>query len=323
MQIELGLEFLKSNTSIVHSNPHPEGNNVNMWIGFKHVMYLAEQAIHQHFKNAGLSFTQMFEELGLVMELVHNSGRFLHALKMDDEAEIVVAPAVRQLDGCLSFTIKMFVSRDGKKIKNYTGKVRVVLKRDNSLKDSLQTERDISPLAPYITDIAGLPGEEKMEPIAVPEGANVEELLPVADKDADRLVWKFYVPYFYSHGNQRLKMSGYERLMEEAADRYVAQRGISVANMLKDRNWIPVVPTADINILDEVFMGEDLYIVYQCENVVKDFTYACGMDCYVVRQDKLIHVSTGSITHGYAEIYNRVDWALVSLDEQLLTAVRG
>lgn len=135
--------------------------------------------------------------------------------------------------------------------------------------------------------------------------------------------WKWRIPYPYCHFSERLQMSGYLRQMEEVVDLFLADRGISVRTLLDERRWIPACPHSRIQILDEALMEEDLYTVYTVENVFKDFTYTSRMDCYVVRDGKLVLTATGRVTHGYAEIENRRDWKLVAFDERVSKALRG
>ena len=93
--------------------------------------------------------------------------------------------------------------------------------------------------------------------------------------------------------------------------------------MLESRRWIPVVPTARLEILAEALMEETIYTVYTVESIYKDVTYTSRMDCYVPRNGALLHTATGQITHGYAEILNRRDWALVNFDQYTLAALGG
>ncbi len=129
-------------------------------------------------------------------------------------------------------------------------------------------------------------------------------------------MWKWRIPYFYCHFTERLQHSGYLRLMEEVVDRFLASRGISIQTMLETRRWIPVVPNARLEILSEALMEETIYTVYTVKHIFKDVTYTSRMDCYVPRNNMLVHTATGQITHGYAEILNRRDWALINFDER-------
>jgi len=111
--------------------------------------------------------------------------------------------------------------------------------------------------------------------------------------------------------------------MEEAKDRLVADRGVSIKTLLDERNWIPVVPHSRITVLDEARMEEDLYVVLTVESVFKGFTYDSRMDTYVVRDGRLVQTATGRITHGYAVIENRRDWSLVAFDDRMNAALEG
>jgi acyl-CoA thioesterase FadM len=118
-------------------------------------------------------------------------------------------------------------------------------------------------------------------------------------------------------------MSGYLRLLEEIQDLFLAGRGISIRTMLQRRRWIPVVPTAEVEILQEAYMEEPLYVVYTVEGVTRGMTYDCRMDCYVARGGSLFPTAVGRITHGYAVIEDRASWRLVPLDPATLRAIQG
>lgn len=151
-----------------------------------------------------------------------------------------------------------------------------------------------------------------------------------ADPVLDRLTagrnaygWRAPVRYSYCHFTEWLQLSGYLRLLEEAVDRFLADRGISIATLLAGRRWIPVVPRSRVEILAEARMEEELYTVYTVEEVFKDATYTSRLDCYVRRDGALVPTATGSITHGYAVIESRRDWRLVAFDDHVLRALAG
>ncbi|RAM48964.1 MAG: hypothetical protein C6Y22_24925 [Hapalosiphonaceae cyanobacterium JJU2] len=143
----------------------------------------------------------------------------------------------------------------------------------------------------------------------------------VVPKETNAFIWKWHIPYFYCHFTECIQHSGYLRLMEEVVDLFLANRGISIRTMLNTRQWIPVVPSANVEILQEALMEETIYTVYTVENIFKKTTYTSRMDCYVEREGVLIHTATGSITHGYAKIHNLRDWTLVEFDEETLSAL--
>jgi acyl-CoA thioesterase FadM len=158
---------------------------------------------------------------------------------------------------------------------------------------------------------------------ALAAGAGEDAVLAALTAGRNAYAWRWTIPYTYCHYNERLQMSGFLRLMEEAKDRFVRDRGISIKTLLDDRKWIPVVPRASLRIVDEALMEEDLYTVFTVAEVFKDFTYTARLDCYAARDGRLRPVAAGSIVHGYAVIDNRRDWRLVSFDQRVLDALRG
>ncbi|MGW7409502.1 acyl-CoA thioesterase [Streptomyces sp. NPDC054833] len=315
------LAALTTATTETEVRPRYEGNNINTWIGFKHVNYLVEEAVLAHFRAAELPSRILFEEYGLGLELAELDTRILNAFHLDETATATVRPTG---DGT-ALTFAVTLSKDGKN-KDVTAKVRVALRRERYVDpaDSVPAE-----LAPYT-----------VERIATAEPARDAELVPSADlgltathatdpllkelvEGSNAIAWRWRIAYPYCHNNERLQMSGYLRLMEEAKDRFVAHRGISIKTLLDERKWIPVVPHSKIRFLDEALMEEELHIVFTVEDIFKDLTYTSRMDCYVIRDGKLIPTATGTIVHGYAVFSDRKDWALVPFDEHVLTALRG
>lgn len=303
MKFSTELADLSEKTSEVTQFAHSEGNNVMSWIGFKHIMYLAEQALLTHFRASGLGFRRLFEEHGLLIEVVASQGRILHALKLDEEVQTVVKPGASGENG-LQFDIAMFVERGGKSIKTYSGKIRVILLADRAL-GMPALETDYGALAPYVADRVSFPA------------SNVEG----TDPAAKRLNWTVTIPYFYCHGNERLKMSGYLRYMEEADERFCEQQNIGVNKLLQERRWIPAVPSAKMQMLEAAYMGETLHIEYAVKDVIKSLLYSCTMNAYVDRGGDRIHVAAGEIVHGYAEVLSRKDWAMVNFDQEVMNAL--
>jgi len=93
--------------------------------------------------------------------------------------------------------------------------------------------------------------------------------------------------------------------------------------LLTKKRWIPVVPQASLQILQEAMMEETLYTVFTVEDIFKDTTYRSRMDCYVERHGELVHTATGVITHGYAVVDGRRDWSLVTFDAEVSNALRA
>lgn len=307
MSLNESLEFLRTQSSTHTQYAHPEGNNINMWLGFKHIMYAAEVALLAHLRQAGVGIRTLFEEHGLVAEIVACDGRILHALKLDEllRTEIQPAPARRQAPGCLDFAVTHWVEREGKPLKAYSGHLRLRLRRDASLGFAPQTGH-ASALLPYITDQA-----TDVAPRDMAQRADV----------GPSVSYEMQVPYYYCHGNERMKMSAYLRLMEQADAEFCAARGIPIVRLLDEQRWIPAVPSASVSLLGEVRMNDQLRITYGVVDIVKNFTYKSLFQCHVKRDGEWQPVAIGEIVHAYAEIKSRVDWSMVNFDDRVMAAI--
>lgn len=312
--------------------PRYEGSNICTWIGFKHVNYIVEEAVLAHFRDAGLAARQLYEILGLGLDLVSIDTRIPHALHMDDEVDVEVSPDDTVESGALALDVVLRNGSAGAARTMATSRVSVCLRPDGFLGG----EEEVQPgaLAPYVVRRLGdhrrtrRPGPAVTPgygpPLANGRGTTGRDpVLAQLTDGRNAFGWKWRIPYSYCHFTERLQMSGYLRQMEEVVDLFLASRGISIRALLQDRHWIPVVPHSRIEIVDEALMEEDLYTVYSVEDIYKDVTYTARMDCYVVRDGQLVTTATGTITHGYAHIDNRCDWRLVSFDEPVLRALRG
>lgn len=320
------LEITKPTESMIY--PRLEGNNICTWIGFKHVMYVVEEAVIDHFRKNDYSPRELYENNGLCLEIVDSDARILHALHMDDRvnADVRIDKEATQEDS-LRLLVTLHVNRNGEDIKAVVCRVAVEFKLDDSPVTHDVAPETVPAFEPWTKERISRPG---------PGGAGKSALLTergeinpeddIADLlkgNANTLVWKWHIPYFYCHFNERMKHSGYLRLMEEVEDLFLAENGLSIRTMLHTKKWIPVVPSARVEILEEAYMEETLYTTYNLVDTYRDFTYTHRMDCYVIRDGKLIHTATGSITHGYARINDRTDWSLVAFDDETKAIIHG
>ncbi|MEU4897848.1 thioesterase family protein [Streptomyces sp. NPDC044780] len=321
----MSTKALLTDVTTVRLRPRYEGSNICTWIGFKHVNYLVEEAVLVHFADSGVPARRLYEEHGLGLDIVSLETRILHAFHMDDVAEAEVVPDTADGDSTLGFRVTLRVDRDGSVLKAVTAKVRVSLRADTYLPEPGGPPAE---WAPFVVDRLGTEAraaEAAALRVPLPDGGRGDEraVLAALTEGRNAYAWKWTIPYPYCHFTERLQMSGYLRLMEEAKDRFVLDRGISIKTLLDDRRWIPVVPQSSIRVVDEALMEEDLYTVYTVEEIFKDLTYTARMDCYVIRDGALALTATGRITHGYAEIENRRDWRLVPFDRRVLDALGG
>ncbi|MEV0925564.1 hypothetical protein AB0I99_10615 [Streptomyces spongiicola] len=314
--IEASVLALKEPSSL-EIRPRYEGSNICTWIGFKHVNYLVEEAVLNHLRQAGIAPGEIYEVYGLCTDIVDIDTRILHAFHIDDTAVAEVGPHRRAKDDEMLFSVTLHVRRDTL-LKAVTSTVRVQLRLDPRGGGEQPLPAALAPFA--VDRLAATPGWTP-EPVEVDLSA--DDVLKELTAGRNAYAWKFRIPYWYCHFTERQQMSGYLRLMEEAKDRLVADRGVSIKTLLDEQNWIPVVPHARITVLDEARMEEDMYVVLTVESVFKGFTYDSRMDTYVVRDGKLVQTATGRITHGYAVIENRRAWSLVAFDDRMNAALEG
>ncbi|MGP3973974.1 hypothetical protein ACTWQF_07965 [Streptomyces sp. 8N114] len=329
--LPVAAKHLLTESTRVQLRPRYEGSNICTWIGFKHVNYLVEEAVLEHFRCAGLPARGLYEEHGLGVDLVDLDTRILHALHMDDSVDAEVVPATREGDTTLRFRVTLTLERDGRRVKAATSTVRVSLRTAEGPGAYAQPP---SPLMPYTVPVLGRhesapgPGGHAAQSVGTApvtgQGPHAGDgLLEQLTAGENAFGWKWRIPYPYCHFSERLQMSGYLRLMEEVVDLFLADRDISIRQLLEDRRWIPVVPHSRIQILDEVLMEEDLYTVYTVEEVFKNLTYTARMECYALREGHLVRTAAGRITHGYAVIDSRRDWSLVEFDDRVVRALSG
>ncbi|MCZ4123126.1 hypothetical protein [Streptomyces sp. H39-S7] len=322
------VKTLLNETTTVVLSPGYEGANIGTIIGFKHVNYLVEKAVIEHFRRSGLPVGRLYEENGLGFDITDIDSRLQTALVVDDEASLEVVPVTKEGASELSFKVTITVERDGAPKKAVSSKVTVVLRYDENDVRMLRRLPVADGLERFVTPKIGGAGEAASGD-AVPRTGG--ELVSGGSTDTDPVLeqllagenaygWKFRIPYPYVHFFDRLQMSGYLRLMEEAKHRFVDARGISIRKLLTEQNWIPAVTRSRITLLDEALLEEDLYIVYTVDDVFKNLLYTSRVDYYVVRDGRLLRTATGSITHAYGVVENGNSGRLVTFDDRVLAA---
>lgn len=325
---DTAVKTLLTDTTTVTHTPGYEGANIGTIIGFKHVNYLVEKAVIDHFRQCGLPVGALYEKHGLGFDVVELESRLGTALIVDDEVSIEVRPVTKDDAAELAFKVTITAVRDGEEKKAVTSKVRAVLRRDENDVRMLRRLPVPDGLERFVTDYIGgsTPGADVAAGGAtLVSGGSTDDDPVVAELVAGKnaYAWKFRVPYPYVHFFERMPMSGYLRLMEEAKHRFVDARGISIRTLLDESNWIPAVTHSKVKMLDEARLEEDLYIVYTVDNVFKNILYTSAVDYYTARDGKLVHVATGSITHGYGIVENGCEGRLVEWDERVAAALNG
>ncbi|MFB7115760.1 alpha/beta fold hydrolase [Streptomyces sp. NPDC056291] len=312
-------ELLDGTLTTRVGRPRYEGANIRTWIGFKHFMYLTEEAILQYFRERGVGAETLYHTYGLGLEIVDHSVSLPATLGIDDDVIAIVEPGKPKPGHGAPFKVRLTVQRDGETVTILTGKIRVALV---TLKDA---PADVLPvpahLEPYVVvEMAELSDAAGQDSEAVADGDLLAVLTP---SGSNAFLWSWRIPYFYCHFSDRLQHSGYVRAMEEVVDRFLDDRGISIRTMLDERGWIPVVSRARVHMLADAFMEETLHTVFTVQEIIKDVMYTAAFDTYVHRDGRLVHTATGSIMHGYAVSRGEQAGSLAEFDDTTRAALLG
>ena len=304
--------------------PRFEGANIRTWVGFKHFMYLAEEAVLDWFRARGAGPSRLFHDHGLALSIVDSSVQLPASLDLDDvvDSEVTGGPA--------RFTVRL--STRGTTV--LRGTLRVVLASAGepaaeAIHAPMPPALAPSPPAPAslplelaaaAVRIADAAGGERCDLVATP-GPN-----PVAGTAADRpgaCVWSWRVPYYLCQFSRHIQHSGYVRVLEDAVEKFLAARGLSVRTMLDERGWIPVVSRARVTQLGDVAMEETVHTVFAVDHVLRDVGFDGRMDCYVQRGATLEHVATARILHAYAIARGPRAGTVARLDAATVAALTG
>ncbi len=286
--------------------PLPEGANVRTWIGFKHFMYLAEQAVTGWFRARGIGPSVLFHEHGVGLSIADCSVQLPAVLDVDDVVDAEVS------GGPERFTVRLLSRRPGMPAV-LRGRVTVALVKEPEAPRFAPLPEDLAPLV--IADIAdlslaGRPGR------AAPAAEDV--LAPAAPGS---FAWSWRVPYYYCQYSHRMQHSGYVRVLEEVVDRHLAECGLGIPAVLRGRGWIPVVSRARVSLLADAAMDETVYTVFTVTDVIKRTCFDARMDCYVRRGGTLVHTAVGQILHAYAIARGEGAGQLAELDDATVAAL--
>ncbi|MDG4800855.1 thioesterase family protein [Micromonospora sp. WMMD980] len=288
------------------ARPGFEGANIRTWIGFKHFAYLVEQGVLQWFRERDHGPGRLYLEHGVGLSVRECSLLLPAVLEVDDEVSVTATPGAA---GRFAVRVTRVGGAAGAEpVTACRARVRVALVR----------EPDAPASAPLPADLAGLleePGAGEPGPAA---GADPAATLRAAGAG---FVWAWRVPYFYCQYSQRMQHAGYVRLLEEVVDRYLADRGLSVGRMLRERGWIPVVSRARVEVVGDARVEEPMWVTFTVTDVLKDVTYDARMTCHVLRDGRLTQVASATILHGYAASRGPDAGSLATLDPETVAAL--
>ncbi len=276
---------------------HPgfEGSNIRTWVGFKHLMYLAQEAVLDHLRSCNVGPQRIFAASGLRLRIVESSLAFVSLLEADDT---VVAEVTRSRPG--RFQVRLLRDDPAGEVPLAKGHVDA-----GYVVGEGQCPADVpQELEPFLLSAAPRRGGE-----ATPEASLQDPL------------WSWTARYFLCQFSDCVQHSAYVRALEETVDRYLAARGLTIGHVLADRGWIPVVSRARVRLLADAHMEELVHTVFVVDDVFKTTGYSGRMDCYVERHKRATHVATASIVHGYAVAAGAGAGCLTALDPATIAAL--
>ncbi|MFF5207126.1 hypothetical protein [Streptosporangium sp. NPDC000396] len=304
---------IRPEPTVVYGRPAYEGANIRTWIGFKHFMYLVEQAVLQWLIDQGTGSRSLFLDHGLGVEIVDCSVQLPAVLELDDDVRAQVTA-----DRGNRLAVQLSVVREGGEVTVLRGKVSVALVRERAAPGHRPAPAPLAALE--VADLAeagtvARPGHLRLAP-----GQSAESALTA---DPAAFLWSWRAPYFYCHFSDRVQHSGFVRALEEVVDRFLADRGISVGRMLLERSWIPVVSRARVRLIAAAHMEETVHTVFTVVDILRGVMFDARMDCYVQRGDELVHVTTAQILHGYAIAAGEGAGGMAELDDEVVRALIG
>jgi acyl-CoA thioesterase FadM len=258
-------------------------------IGFKHLLYLVEEAVLQWFRHHGYGPHLLLREHGLALQVVDLSARLMRVLDIDDEvtAEVTMSQPGR-------FTVELSSTRDGDAVTVLRARATVELFGPAPLPRSFLP----SELLPLVTDSVVTRVAARRHNHRIPRRLSAREVL--APQGSNTFWWAWTARYLYCHYFDRVQHSGYIRALEEGVDRFLADSGLGIRSVLAERGWVPVVSKVHVQLLAAAHMDETIHTTLTVEGV-SERTYDIRMDCHAERGSELSHVATAAITHGYIQ----------------------
>jgi acyl-CoA thioesterase FadM len=171
-------------TTVSEHRPRFEGVNIRTWVGFKHLMYLVEEAVLDWLRVYTPGTRRLFCDSGLGVEFIDSSVQLPAPLEVDDQvrAQVTAVEPGR-------FTVTLHALRGGEEVPVLRGKIALTLVRETG--------------APVNVPLA-VGAELLPEPVA--------EIALEAEPGPDQAFgWTWRVPYYYCHFSERLQHSGHVR----------------------------------------------------------------------------------------------------------------
>lgn len=282
--------------------PGLEGANIRCWIGFKHFHYLAEAAMAEWLLVHSPGTRRLFLDHALGVRLRQTSAQLPSVLEIDDEVQATV-----QCETPGRFTVVLAkTGPDGAVVPVFRGKTQLELEPFGET--PAPPDPDRWPLLP---------------PRAAAAAAEPGPGAPDAQAPGTAYGWTWKVPYYYGQFSAVAAGSAFIRTLEEAVDRFLADRGLAVPELVEHRGWIPVVSRYRLRLLADARIGEDVTSTFWVTDVLRGTLFDGGLECSVRRAGRTVVVARASILHGYALSTGPRAGQMAELDEATIAALLG
>ncbi len=284
--------------------PAYEGSNIRSWIGFRHLMYLGQEALLGWLRRQNLGPQRLYQEHGLCLEIVEASFAFIGLVEIDDEITAHVVPG-----GLNRLRVVLRAHRGDEHVLASKGWFTIALVR-----------RERSRMLPKLPDwLETAIVDDLTQARITPLDARVESL----HSPGNPFEWSWRARYFHCHYSDRLQFSAYLRALEEITDRFLEARGLSIPAMLKERSWIPVVSRARVQLLCDAYLDETIDATFAVDDVFKASAYIARMQCNVQRRASKVRTAIAEIVHGYAISEGAAAGQLAQLDAVVVDRLLG
>jgi acyl-CoA thioesterase FadM len=262
-------------------------------------MYLTEAAVLEAFREWGFPPARLYEDFGLALQVVDSSVLLTALLLLDERVQGRVS---LQRPG--QFLVELLVQRGDQTVALAKARVWVEVVGEAGAPQSASVPAGLMALAPLQRGaIDGDAGEDE------------------ACVGAEPFTWEWVARYFHCQYSDRVQYSAYVRALEETVDRYLAACGMSVAKVLGERNWIPVVSRLRLRSCGEARMEEIMQTTFRVKEFIKRAAFVGTMECRVERAGNRVRVAAAEIMHGYAWSSGAQAGKLVDLDEGVQEAL--
>jgi acyl-CoA thioesterase FadM len=101
------------------------------------------------------------------------------------------------------------------------------------------------------------------------------------------------------HYAGRVHYAGYLRILEELAEMFLADRGITTRDLIQRHGLLPMMQRVRVRVLADAYAGDRMHTTYEIHQVVGGKLFDCRFDAHVERDGRRIPTATGILLAGF------------------------